>query len=275
MAAARSGRVDVSGWQLDSYGVRALQLTALWAYGVAQPIFSFVDGNPELLTLRRASQTEVIAFAVCLAFVPPAVVAAYIWAVSRVSRWAGDMLFLAFLAVFALPLAFQLVRALSLPAVLLGVAALGGLAAVGVVADMRWRAVRMFLAFSLVLPLVAIGAFVHASPVAANADVVADVDVSTPVPVVLVVLDEFPLSSLLTTSDESTRSATRTLRGLRATAPGTRTPRRSRIPRSKRCRRSLPAGCLPMAHSRYSAITPTISSRCSAVRRTTSMCTSR
>jgi len=101
---------EAGGWRNDSYLVRFVQLTALWAYGVAQPIFAFVDGNPELLTLRRASQSEVIAVGVCIAFVPPVAVAAYTWAVSHVSRWAGDMLFLAYLVVFTLPLAFQLAR---------------------------------------------------------------------------------------------------------------------------------------------------------------------
>src|SRR5262245_24116101 len=82
------------GWRADSYGIRAVQLTALWAYGVTQPVFSFVEGNPELLALRRATQTEVVAFALVIAVVPPLAAALYAWAASRLSRWVGDMLFL-------------------------------------------------------------------------------------------------------------------------------------------------------------------------------------
>ena len=187
--------------RLDPYPIRAVHLIALWAYGVTQPIFSFVSGNPELLALRGATRTEVTAFAVLLGLVPPLAVAVYAWMVSRVSRWAGDMLFLGFLGVFSAPLAFQLVTLVDPSELLVAVAVLA-LTTAAVVAYARWRAVRLFLAFSLVLPIAGFAAFLRGTPVAVDTALAARAPVASPAPVVLVVLDELPLSSLMTGSEE-------------------------------------------------------------------------
>ena len=65
-----------------SYLVRFVQLAALWAYSVAQPTFSLLEGNPEFLVVRGASRTEVVVFALTLALVPALVVVALEWLVS-------------------------------------------------------------------------------------------------------------------------------------------------------------------------------------------------
>ena len=182
--------------RLDPYPIRAVHLTALWAYGVTQPVFSFVDGNPELLALNGASRADLLGFAVVLGFGPPLVVTAYSWLASRVSSWVGDMLFLAFLGVFAAPLVIKLVRLVDLRELLEGLAVLA-LCAGCAAAYARWRAVRLFLAFSLVLPIVGLASFLRGAPVAEGSNFVATVDAASPAPVVVVVLDELPLSSLL------------------------------------------------------------------------------
>ena len=47
---------------------RATHLAALWAFGVAQPVFSMLQGNPEFLVVRGSTRTDVVVFALLLAF---------------------------------------------------------------------------------------------------------------------------------------------------------------------------------------------------------------
>ena len=56
---------------LPSYRWRFVHLAALWAYGVSQPVFSMLKGNPEFLVVRGSSRLDVVVFALVLALVPP------------------------------------------------------------------------------------------------------------------------------------------------------------------------------------------------------------
>ena len=58
--------------QLPSYRWRFAHLAALWGYGVSQPVFSMLKGNPEFLVVRGSTRADVVLFAVLLAFVPAA-----------------------------------------------------------------------------------------------------------------------------------------------------------------------------------------------------------
>jgi hypothetical protein len=57
--------------KLPSYPWRFAHLAALWGYGVSQPVFSMLKGNPEFLVINGASRAEAVSFAVLLAFGPP------------------------------------------------------------------------------------------------------------------------------------------------------------------------------------------------------------
>jgi hypothetical protein len=181
----------------EPYRIRALHLAALWAYGVAVPVFSFVGGNRELLALREATSTDVVAFAVVLALVPPLAAAGYAWLASRVSRWIGEMVFLALLAAFSLPVALQVIERVELDphVALVGV---GAVTLAIVAAYRRLRAVRLFLAYSAVLALVGVIGFVHGAPTTTFEPAASRASTGSHTPVVFVVLDEFPLSSILT-----------------------------------------------------------------------------
>jgi hypothetical protein len=180
----------------SSHLVRFATLSAAWAFSVSQPVFSFIVGNPEFLVMRDASRSQAIAFGVVLAFGPPLVAVAYAGVAGLVSRWVGGIVYLAVLAGFLVPFALQVVKsfdpgkslALLLPLVLCGLA---------VVAYVQWRGVRLFLAFAAVLPLVGLAWFVRGIPLSGEAQA-APVTVESDTPVVVVVLDELPLSSLLT-----------------------------------------------------------------------------
>jgi hypothetical protein len=187
---------------LPSYPLRAVHLLAVWAYAVSQPIFSLLEANPEFLVVRGSSRSEVVVFALLLVFVPPLLAVACELAVRLFSIRAADVVHLAFLGALVVPLALYLLKELdagAVPAVLaVGAAALG---AVWLYA--RFRAVGLFLSFSLMLPLVGLYWFLFEIPLAASADVRgANVHVSARTPVVILVLDELPASSLMTASRE-------------------------------------------------------------------------
>ena len=57
--------------QLPSYRWRFAHLAALWAFGVSQPVFSMLKGNPEFLVVRGSTRLDVVSFALLVAFVLP------------------------------------------------------------------------------------------------------------------------------------------------------------------------------------------------------------
>ena len=185
----------------DSYKVRAAQLAALWAYGVSQPIFAVLDANPEFLVVRGSSRVEVIAFTLILSLAPPLAALTLEWLLSLVSAHAGDVAHILLIGAFSVPLAARIVEVLSSD-VSVAVVTTVALCVVGVASYVRWKAVRLFLAYSIVLPVVGATAFVHGIPLTTDNAEAADVEIPRQVPIVLVVFDEFPVSSLLNRAGE-------------------------------------------------------------------------
>jgi hypothetical protein len=182
--------------KLPSYPWRFAHLAALWGYGVSQPIFSMLKGNPEFLVVRGSTRGDVIAFALILAFAPPLVAVGVAAAVSIVSRTLGRTLHIVAIWCFALLAALQLVRLLApdevvtllLPMLPATLAAL---------AYLHWNGFRTFLSISIALPMLGLLVFVVTVPLAIDDAEGADIRIATPTPVVVVVFDEFPVSSLL------------------------------------------------------------------------------
>jgi hypothetical protein len=200
-----------------SYLVRFAQLSALWAYSVSQPVLSYLGGNDEFLVLRDSTRVELIVFALLLAFGPPLAAVGYSAAASLVSPWVGDMLYLAAVVGFFVPFAFQLVKPLE-PGRALALLSVVGLCALTVALYVRWRPARLFLTASIVLPLVSLVWFVRGIPISAEAASAADVRASSPRPVVIVVLDELPTSSVLTGGGDIDRARFPTFGRLARTA---------------------------------------------------------
>ena len=186
---------------LGSYRLRAIHLIALWAYGVSQPIFSVLESNPEFLVVRGSSRVEVVVFAVLLCLGVPLAALACEWLASQISPRAGDVAHLVLIGAFLAPLAVRLVGALIPVMPEVAVASLA-VCVIGVASYVRWRAVRLFLAYSIVLPVIGVLAFIYGAPLTTDKAVAADVRVRTPVPVVLVIFDELPVSSLMTRTGE-------------------------------------------------------------------------
>jgi hypothetical protein len=186
---------------LGPYRTRALHLVAVWAYGVSQPIFSLIEGNASFLVLRDSTRADAVAFALLVALGVPLAAIAYVRLAALLSPWAGDMLYLAILAGFLAPIALRLVKS-SDPGRGVAIVAALLLCVVGVACYVQWRPVRLFVGFSIVLPVVGVVSFVHGLPVTeeARAAQMVGVHPSARPPVVVVVFDEFSVSSLLTAS---------------------------------------------------------------------------
>jgi len=181
--------------------VRFVHLTALWAYGVSQPTFALLKGNPDLLLARDATWSDVALFAALVTLVPPTLAIGYVWLAGRFSRWVGDVLYLALLGACLVPVAARVVKLVD-PGLAMALALIAIVAAAGVAAYVKSRAARLFLGYSIVLPLAGVAWFAHGLPTLSEDAQAASVRVTSDVPVVFLVLDELPVSSLMTPAGE-------------------------------------------------------------------------
>jgi hypothetical protein len=182
---------------LPSYPWRFAHLAALWAFGVSQPVFSMLKGNPEFLVVRGSTRLDVVVFALLIGFVAPLVVVGLEWLVSLISRALAAAVHLLAIWFFGCLVAVQFTRLIDVQsgAVLLLPIALSWVAAA---AYLRSRVFRNFLSVAFALPLIGLVTFVATVPLANDDAEAADVSVARSAPVVVVVMDEFPVSSLLT-----------------------------------------------------------------------------
>jgi hypothetical protein len=182
--------------RMPSYRWRFAHLAALWGYGVSQPIFSMLKGNPEFLVINGASRMEAVAFAVVVAFGPPLIAVGTEIGCgvvsSKLSALVHDLAvwLFGFTALLQILQRFDPTRAATLL-----IPAVGAYAAA--IAYTRWRPIQTFLSISLVLPVVGLIVFVTTAPLALADAEGAQVDVPGSTPVVFVVLDEFAVSSLM------------------------------------------------------------------------------
>ena len=193
----------------------AAHLAALWALAFLQPMLSLLGQNPEFFVARGNDAGQIIVYTLALAFVPPLIglaLEALAQLVNRNLRW-GLHLFLMTLvgACFLLEL---LKDPFDWPAgVLIALSIL--LAAVGAYAYSRWRLPRSFMDILTVAPVVILGIFFFFTSTSRlilprEQPNPVDVTVNNPAPVVMVILDEFPVASLMNDKEEidSTRFPT-------------------------------------------------------------------
>jgi hypothetical protein len=181
---------------LPSIPWRFAHLAALWGYGVSQPVFAMLDGNPEFLVINGATRTEVVALAVLLTFGPPLAAVTVEIVVGVLSARAAGLIHILAVWLFGFTALLQLLTffepsrraAIAVPAVA---------AYLGAMAYVRWRALRSFLSISVALPVVGLIVFVSSAPLALAEGGGSNVDVGSDVPVVLVVFDELPVTSLM------------------------------------------------------------------------------
>ena len=182
--------------QLPSYPWRFAHLAALWGYGVSEPVFSMLLGNPEFLVINGASRAEAVAFALVLTFGPPAVAVGLELAVGALSSRAGALLHVLAVWVFGFAALLQVLTLFDPSSrAMVVVPAVASYAAA--ILYTRWSPMRTFLSLSVVLPVVSLVAFVATAPLALADAKGARVEPEGATPVVLVVFDELPVTSLM------------------------------------------------------------------------------
>jgi Sulfatase len=176
-------------------------LAALWSFAVAQPLFALLRESPEFLAARGALGFDVVSFAVLLVVLPPALLLAVELLAGLIDRRARRALHLVFVATLAALLAIQALKR-SIDAadgVLIGLAALVGIAAA--VAYARAPVVRSFVSVLSAAPIVFLALFLFLAPVSGVAfpsqPHARSIGGVVRAPVVVVLFDELPLTSLL------------------------------------------------------------------------------
>jgi len=189
----------------DGALTRGLHLLALSSFAVAQPLLDVLGLQADFFVARHSSAREVVGLVLALLLLPPALLWGLERAVGLVAKPLEGALHRVFIAVLvALTALPPFVRAeLPAPATLALAAALGAAASV---AYARLRALRSVATWLALAPLVFAAVFF------ARHDVVSLVlrgvgvdlgviDVERPVPIVFVIFDELPLTSLLDEND--------------------------------------------------------------------------
>ena len=178
------------------------RLAALSALALAQPLFDLLSGSPEFFAARGSPTLDIFVFAVGLIVVPPALLLALEALAGLVNPPLRRWLHLTFVALLAGLIAIQALKKPTgglPPAVPIAVAAIAGAALAAAYA--RSRAVESFLTVLIPAPLVFLLLFLFLSPISkltlASEASAASAAASTKTPVVMLLLDELPLTSLL------------------------------------------------------------------------------
>ena len=181
---------------LPGYRWRFVHLAALWGYGVSQPVFSMLQGNPEFLVINGASRAEAVVFAIVLAFAPPLAVVGLEAVLGAVSSKLASVLHVLAVWLFGATAALQLLKLFE-PSSRLAIAIPFVVAYLGAMAYTRWQGLRTFLSVSAILPVVGLIVFVSTAPLALTDAKAEPISVAGEIPVVVVVFDEFGVSSLM------------------------------------------------------------------------------
>jgi Sulfatase len=187
----------------DGLGRRALELAILCAFAFAQPLFDLLGRNPEFFAVRGSPSSDIVLFAVGLVLLPPLVLSALEALAGLAATRARDIAHAVFVALLGALIAIQLVKRIgALPAGIdLALAVAAGLILAWRIGLRRGRVERTFVTVLSPAPLLFLALFLLGSSVTQlvlpRHAAVAAVGARAGAPVVMVVFDEFPLTSLL------------------------------------------------------------------------------
>jgi hypothetical protein len=178
-----------------------LHLAVLTTFALAQPLFDLLSDNPEFFAARGSTAADVIVFAVLLVLVPPLALLAIELLIGLAGPAARRAAHFALIALVAAVIFVQAIKdAIDAgDAVMISLAL--GLGLLGALLYARAEPVRSFLSVLSPAPLVFLALFLFVSPVnkitLSDEASARDIGGIKPVPVVMVVFDEFPSTSLL------------------------------------------------------------------------------
>jgi hypothetical protein len=178
-----------------------LGLAVLWTFAVAQPLFDLLKDNPEFFAARGSSGFDIISFAVLLVVLPPALLLAIellVGLAGHPARQGAHLVLIAGLVALIAAQALKKAFDASDLVLIVGAVAIGaGVAALYALGD----PVRSFLRVLSPAPLVFLALFLLTDPISklafpaeAQARTIGGV---TQTPVVVVLLDELPSSTLI------------------------------------------------------------------------------
>lgn len=187
---------------LTGAGARGLQLFALFALAVGQPLLDLLARNAPFLVAHRATTGDILGLVAALLVGLPGSIWLLEQAIARVNPRLGSAVHLGWVgslvAAAALPV---LKRVPDVPGVLLLAVALG----LGMVAGFgfaHWHRLRVLVTSLAFAPFVFAGVFatnpfIEKLLVSHDGNVVLDVAIDSDTPVIVVILDELPTTSLL------------------------------------------------------------------------------
>ena len=191
-----------------------LALVGLCGIAITEPTFALLDRNAQIFAINSASWAQVLAIALAVVVLPPALLYAGEVGVGVIAPSARRFVHAALCGALVGLFAMQFVKRLTTwpPGPLVAAAAIVAVAAT--LAFLRVRAAREWSAYLSVAPVVFAAIFLVSSPV--SEIVIADPEATSPgVPtvgkphrVVFIVLDELPLGSLLDGSGRIDRDHT-------------------------------------------------------------------
>ena len=182
-----------------SWRMRAVQLFALWGFGIGQPIYEILKDEPFWLAVQGYDGVDVVVYALALLFVPPLILVG----VERLLGLASSRL-----AGFAHGFFVIILAAVTIGRAL-DVGHKGGYWLVAALAGAlvfervlrTWYPMRLFVSLCAIAPLVFVALFLQGAPIAElskhNAALAAPQSIATDTPVVVVIFDEFPTGSIL------------------------------------------------------------------------------
>ncbi len=191
---------------VPSAGRRLVELLVLTGFVVAQPVLDVYGKASEVFVFRDISGVGVLAFTATVVVVPPLALWLVGSAAAAVNDVAGRLVHGGCMLVLWVALWVEVLAYLDAPpAVALAVGALLGVCSTALF-TLR-PAFRMWLSYASPAPLVFALVFLLLTPVsglvlADGGPVAQKVTIGQPAPVVMVVLDEFPLASLLGADDQ-------------------------------------------------------------------------
>jgi len=205
MQRADAGRKQQPRRLIDevSLPIAALHLAVLSGFAIAQPVFDLVGRNPTFFVAHAASTFDIIVWASILAFGFPAVMALFDWVVFRIAQPVAGAVHLAQVGGLSALFAAVVCRsAFSMSAMLTGVVAVVAIV-VSVFLYRRVSVVRSFLTmlFPAIVLFPALFLFVSSSGSLATGggeQAVSGLEAGEDAaPIVMVVFDELPTSSLM------------------------------------------------------------------------------
>ena len=190
-----------AGWR--RFGTQAASLLGVAGVAICQPVLDLFGRNPTFFVAGRYSAGQIVAFALVVALAPAAVAVALVGLARAVHRRAGAVAYVALLALLAGMFGLSVARAVGVRGLVPAGLLAGVIALAVVVADRCLAPARQFLTYLAAGNLVFVGSFLFTSPTArlVSAEAGAGTWATEPVelegPVVVLVLDELPLTSLL------------------------------------------------------------------------------